>query len=68
MAYRVKLKRKWKNVFGKEYPVNTILTLLPQKAKELVDGGIAVQYDGNYPPKQKTKMNLSQLNKNKNGG
>ena len=63
MAFRVKLKKKWKNEFGKEYPVNTILQLIPGKAIELIDGGIAEKYDGEYPPKQKVKMSLSQLNK-----
>jgi hypothetical protein len=28
---------------------------------------VAVKYDGEYPPKSKTKMNLSQLNINKDG-
>ena len=63
MAYRVKLKKKWKNVFGKEYPVNTILTLIKSTSLDLVERGVAEKYEGEYPPRSKTKMNLEQLNR-----
>lgn len=62
MAYRVKLIKKWKNDFDKEYRIGTILTLISSKGKELVGNGIALKYEGEYPPRSKHKFNLEQLN------
>lgn len=62
MAYRVRLIKKWKNVFDKEYRIGTVLTLMPEKSEELIKRGIAIKYEGDYPPRIKHKMNLSQLN------
>jgi hypothetical protein len=62
MAYRVKLLKKWKNMFDKEYRSGTVLTLMPNKGEELVKRGVALKYEGEYPPRSKHKMNLEQLN------
>jgi hypothetical protein len=50
-------------VGGKEYPVNTILTLIKSTSLDLVKRGVAEKYEGEYPPRSKTKMNLEQLNR-----
>jgi hypothetical protein len=68
MAFRVKLIKKWKNLYGtKEYPINTILQVTPDLGSDLIRERVAIKYEGEYPPKSKTKMNLSQLNSNKDG-
>lgn len=62
MAYRVLLKKKWVNAFGKSYPMGTILQTNSQLGNELVRLKFGDKYDGDYPPKEKVKMNLKTLN------
>lgn len=62
MAVRVILTRKWKNMFGREYPVGTILQVTPQLGSDLIRLKTANKYTGDYPPKTKQKIELSQLN------
>lgn len=62
MAYRVLLKRKWVNTFGKSYPIGTILQTNSQLGSELIRLKFGDKYDGDYPPKEKVKMNLNNLN------
>jgi hypothetical protein len=64
MAYRVQLKKKWINTFGKSYPIGTILQTDAELGSELIRLKFADKYDGEYPPKDKTKINLEQLNNN----
>lgn len=60
MAYRVRLTKKWKNIFGREYPVGTVLQTDAELGSELIRLKYGVDYDGKYPP-DKMKMNLSDL-------
>ena len=62
MAVRVILKKKYTNWQGKEYAVGTILQLIPSLASQLIADRIGEYYDGDYPPKKKIKIELSQLN------
>jgi hypothetical protein len=63
MTPRVELKKSWTNEFGRVYPVGTVLQMTPNKASELIRKKIAEKYSGEYPPKGKRKINLSQLKK-----
>ena len=54
-------------MFGREYPVGTILQVTPGLGSELIRLKAADKYDGTYPPREKQKMNLSQLNNKENG-
>lgn len=44
-----------------KWPVTTVMTVTNEKANEWLSSGTAREYKGVYPPKQKHKMNLSQL-------
>lgn len=44
-----------------KWPVRTVMTVTIEKANEWLTSGKAEEYNGVYPPKQKHKMNLSQL-------
>lgn len=46
-------------ILGKIKPVNTVLVVTPEKAKELFE--VSQEYKGVFPPKKKHKMSLSQL-------
>jgi hypothetical protein len=57
---RVILKKStW--ILKKKKPVNTVLVVTNEKATELFHNGVAEEYKGEFPPKKKHKMNLSQL-------
>jgi hypothetical protein len=60
--HRVTLLKKWANMFGKEYPVGTILQTDDVLASELIGSKIAEVYTGPYPPVEKMKLDLKQLN------
>lgn len=62
MAVRILLKKKWANFQGKEYAVGTILQLTKDLASQLIADKIGEFYEGDYPPKKKIKIELSQLN------
>lgn len=66
MAYRVRLKKKWVNTFGRSYPVGTVLQTDSFLGSELIRLKYGEKYDGVYPP-AKQKINLEQLNNNENG-
>jgi hypothetical protein len=60
---RLILKKSWKHPYrNKPYPVGTIIQPDFNLAHELLAEKIAGIYEGPYPPKEKLKMNLSQLN------
>lgn len=61
---RVQLKKSWTNEFNRSYGIGTVLQLIPSVAKELIENEIGVEYKGEYPPKEKVKIDLKQL-KNK---
>lgn len=63
MAVRILLNKSWVNFQGRKYPVGTILQLTKDKASELIAEGIGEFYDGQYPPNDKTKIELSNLTK-----
>lgn len=63
MPVRILLKKKWKNVQGKEYAVGTILQVVPSLGSALIADKVGEFYEGDYPPKKKIKIELSQLNK-----
>jgi hypothetical protein len=67
MAYRVRLKKKWVNMFGRSYPVGTVLQTDAYLGSELIRLKYGDKYDGDYPPSEKKKINLEQLNNNENG-
>ena len=62
MQPRIKLLKSWTNEFGREYKAGTILQLIPTKASDLIRAKIGEKYDGDYPPKEKVKVDLKQLN------
>lgn len=62
MAHKIQLKKKWVNMFGKSYPVGTVLQTDSELGSELIRLKFADKYDGEYPPKDKFKLNLEQLN------
>lgn len=66
MAYRVRLTKKWVNMFGRSYPIGTVIQADAQLGSELIRLKYGVKHDGDYPPK-KVKINLEQLNNNDNG-
>lgn len=53
--YHHKLKRK-------PWPVGSIIQITNNFASEMFAEGIAEPYFGEYPPKEKMKMDLSNLN------
>lgn len=53
--------RSYKTKRGKVYPVNHIQTVDEFHGSKLISEGYAVKYEGEYPPKQKFKMDLKQL-------
>lgn len=65
MAVRVVLKKRWSPLYSttREYRVGTILQVTPELGSELIRKRIADKYIGDYPPKEKIKVNLEQLNK-----
>lgn len=65
MAYRVRLMKKWTNVFGREYPIGTVLQTDAELGSELIRLKYGVEYHGKYPP-DKAKINLSEINVNNN--
>jgi hypothetical protein len=63
MAYRVRLTKKWVNMFGREYPVGSVLQTDATLGSELIRLKYGVKYDGNYPP-DKQHIKLSDLTNN----
>jgi len=63
MAVRIKLNKSWANFQGKQYAVGTILQLTSELASELIRNKIGEKYEGDYPPRKKFKIELSQLTK-----
>lgn len=63
MAYRVRLVKKWVNMFGREYPVGSVLQTDTQLGSELIRLKFGVKYDGDYPP-AKQNIKLSDLKTN----
>jgi len=60
---RIQLLRSWKHPYKKKpEAVGTVLQVINSLAMELLADKRAKIYEGVYPPKQKMKMNLSQLN------
>ena len=55
---KVILKKAIK-ILGKTKPVGTVMIVTDEKFKEL--GSSCEEYKGVFPPKEKHKMNLSQL-------
>ena len=45
----------------KTWPVGTVLVATQECAQEWLSNGSAVEYKGEFPPKKKQQMNLSQL-------
>ncbi len=62
MAVKILLKKKWTNSQGKEYAVGTILQVIPSLGSQLIADKFGDFYEGDYPPKDKLKIELSQLN------
>ena len=66
MAVRVVLKKKWKPLYRGDdkpsYRIGTILQVTPELGSELIRTKVADKYIGDYPPKEKVKINLEQLN------
>ena len=62
MAYRVQLKKKWINMFGRSYPIGTVLQTDAQLGSELIRLKYGEKYDGEYPHIDKLKIKLEQLN------
>tara|TARA_R110000868_G_scaffold96848_3_gene266356 strand:+ start:2381 stop:2575 length:195 start_codon:yes stop_codon:yes gene_type:complete len=59
---RVMLLKSWKHPYkAKPYAVGSILQCAPYLAMELLADKIGKLYDGEYPPKEKVKIELSTL-------
>lgn len=54
-------------MFGRSYPVGTVLQTDADLGSELIRLKYGVKYEGKYPPIEKIKINLEQLNTNENG-
>jgi hypothetical protein len=65
MAYRVRLVKKWVNIFGREYPVGSVLQTDSTLGSELIRLKFGVKYDGKYPP-EKMNISLSELKTTEN--
>lgn len=50
--------KSWTNVFGRKYPIGTVLQCDKQLHEELIDMGWAEDFDGLYPPKTKKKTDF----------
>ena len=60
---RVILLRSYQHQYKRDpYSVGTILQCAPYLASELIADKIAKLYEGEYPPKEKVKVDLKQLN------
>lgn len=46
---------------GKRMRFGTVMTVTIEKGKYMIAHGTATEYKGEYPPRKKHKMNLSQL-------
>jgi len=57
------LEHKTNNRVSKMYRVGTILQLSDLDSINLINSKKAELYEGEYPPKDKMKMDLKQLNK-----
>lgn len=51
---RVRLLKSFENAV-KKFPVGQVLNVHAGKAKELIDNGTAIKYDGPVPPRNKMK-------------
>ena len=59
---RIILLKSWQHPYkSKPYAVGSILQCAPYLAMELLADKIGKLYEGEYPPKEKLKMDLSQL-------
>jgi hypothetical protein len=58
---KIILKRSWTNKFGRKYPINQILTVDGDLGSSLIKEGVAEKYEGEYPPRSKKKMDLSNI-------
>lgn len=59
---RIILLKSWTHPYKtKPYAVGTILQCAPYLAAELIADRFAKLYEGDYPPKEKVKMDLSTL-------
>lgn len=59
---RVILKKaSW--ILKRKMPVGTVMVITNEKANELFQNGEAEEYKGQFPPKKKHRLNLSQLKK-----
>lgn len=59
---RAKLLKSYKHPNkSKAWAVGTVVQGTSRWISELIHDGYAVKYDGEYPPKEKLKINLSNL-------
>ncbi len=58
---KVILKKSWTNRFKRKYPVGYVLGVDDVLGSELIKSGIAEKYEGEYPPKGKQKIELSNI-------
>jgi len=62
MKNRIILKKSWQHPYRNEpYPVGTILQPDNPLREYLIGNKIAKEYKGDYPPKQKVKIELEHL-------
>jgi len=62
MMKRIILSKSWQHPYRTEkYPVGTILQPDNALRNFLLENKIAREYNGDYPPKSKTKIQLKQL-------
>lgn len=58
MKQRILLLKSWTNKFGRKYPVGQIIQCDKTLRDELVNKGIAQDYNGKYPPVEKIKTDF----------
>jgi hypothetical protein len=54
----VRLLKSWKNDQGRKYPIGWILGISKGVALRMIDGGIAEEYKGEYPPRTKMQTDF----------
>jgi hypothetical protein len=59
---RIRLLRQFSTTHGK-YAIGTVLNLTNSYAQRVIADGIAIAYTGEYPPRTKLRIRLSDLNK-----
>jgi hypothetical protein len=53
---RVRLLKSWTNQQGRKYPIGTVITFDRAFSKNMIEQGLAKEYNGEYPRVKKEKI------------